>query len=157
MKLELKTSEGVSRVLVDGIDLSEKIIGCYVQIRGGEPSVAILKIPVNCIDIEGDFDIYKDAPKLSCIGDYGNKEIVKPLNNTDWINKLAQSIANGIKFEDKGNIILSLDGETIGKIAVNQLEKETSIVALTDSEKMEKTKEFQDIIRKMCEGEVKEV
>lgn len=87
MKLELKTGEGTSKVLIDGIDLSNKITGLDIKIKGREMPIVTLEIPVKDIDIEGEFEVFKDIKKKSSDDEF-------PLN---------------------------VNGETIGKLIIEQL------------------------------------
>ena len=65
------------------------------------------------------------ADKVSC-GNC-NKEAVVPLENTEFISKLAKELSSVFEENQKdkvtGDLILQIDGSVIGKIALNQIKK----------------------------------
>lgn len=65
------------------------------------------------------------ADKVSC-GNC-NKEAVVPLENTEFISKLAKELSSVFEENQKdkvtGDLILQIDGSVIGKVALNQLNK----------------------------------
>jgi hypothetical protein len=72
-----------------------------------------------------------DTPTLAQIGENG-REVVMPLEkNTGWIDTLATQIASKIGGDnsnsntssDSGDLILMIDGDVIGKIAISQIRK----------------------------------
>ena len=56
-----------------------------------------------------------------------NKEAVVPLENTEFISKLAKELSSVFEENQKdkvtGDLILQIDGSVIGKVALNQLNK----------------------------------
>lgn len=56
-----------------------------------------------------------------------NKEAIVPLENTEFISKLAKELSSVFEENQKdkvtGDLILQIDGSVIGKIALNQIKK----------------------------------
>lgn len=137
MKVKIKTDGfKATQILLDDKDISHRVVGTKVNLKGGYvPTVTLELIPKD-IEIEGDFDVFKDVPKLCCVGDYENKEIML-LKGIDSFEKLAKSIAEKMvqdeswvgklagecsrKVDSNNNIVISIDGEIIGNIMVEKL------------------------------------
>lgn len=64
--LKIKTDEEcpvVSKVIINGVDVSEKISGVTLRLKAGDIPTALIELPVDDIELEGDFDVLRAIPK----------------------------------------------------------------------------------------------
>lgn len=126
MKFTLKSKDYThQQILLDDKDISDRVVGAKINISAGcVPTVALELRPDN-IEVDGDFDIFKDVPKLCCVGDYGNTEMVQSANNTDWIENLSKKIAQECykNIDTNNNVVVHIDEETISKAIINNFKR----------------------------------
>ncbi|AJG98861.1 hypothetical protein LF65_02275 [Clostridium beijerinckii] len=126
MKFTLKSKDYThQQILLDDKDISDRVVGAEINISAGcVPTVALELRPDN-IEVDGDFDIFKDVPKLCCVGDYGNTEMVQSANNTDWILNLSKKIAQECykNIDTNNNVVVHIDEETISKAIINNFKR----------------------------------
>ena len=93
LKIEVdKENPTISKVILNGTDISNKISGVSLKIKARKVAAAIIEVPCDEIELNGDFEIIKTFPKEE-------KEINISINNNENIDteKVINEITNRIK------------------------------------------------------------
>lgn len=73
-KLKITTNVANNRiasVVINGEEISYKISGLTLEMKGGEYPRALIEVPLSEIEVEGEFDVLKKIPE-----ERDNKEII---------------------------------------------------------------------------------
>lgn len=67
--LKIKTDHSdnrISSVILNDEEISYKISGLTLQMRGGDIPKALIEVPLDNIEVEGDFEVLRKIPKEKC-------------------------------------------------------------------------------------------
>lgn len=84
-RLKIKTDHTDNRiasVILNDEEISYKISGITLQMRGGKIPKALIEIPLDNIEVEGDFEVLRKSPEEKC-----DKHGIELVINGTTVNK----------------------------------------------------------------------
>lgn len=63
LKIKTDNKHLTSKVIINDIDVSNKISGIALNIKAGKVPTAVIEVPFDDIELEGDFEVLRALPK----------------------------------------------------------------------------------------------